>query len=104
MGVTQPRMVRLWAASAAISAALAMVGSPTAVADSTIECQGGQIMIDGNCAAPTSMDNVSDALGLPDGSVNDVVPSLNQGGGDLSLGGGFGGGGGVSAGGGGHGR
>ena len=63
-------------------------------------------MIDGNCAAPTSMDNTSDDLGLPNGSVIDVVPSLNEGG-YVDQGGGVsgGGGGGVSrGGGGGHGR
>jgi hypothetical protein len=105
MGVTTARTVRLLAAASAISAVFAMVGAPTAVADSTIECQGGQIMIDGNCSAPSSMDNTSDVMGLPDGSINDVVPSLNQGGSDLSNGGGIGGGGGVfGGGGGGHGR
>jgi hypothetical protein len=56
-------------------------------------------MIDGNCAAPTSMDNTSDDLGLPNGSVNDVVPSLSKGGYVDHGGGVFGGGGGISRGG-----
>jgi hypothetical protein len=110
MRVKISRTVRFSAAAGAVSAVFAIVGAPTAFADSsTIDCQGGQIAIDGQCNVPSSMDNTSDALGLPNGTANDVVPSLNQGGyvdqggGPISGGGGggaFGGGGG----GGGHGR
>lgn len=70
-------------------------------------CSDGEVAIDGTCVLPDNTDNTSDALGLPNGTVNDVVPSLNQGGSDLSKGGGIGDGGGASGGGGGgggHGR
>ncbi len=97
----------------AISAALAVVGAPTAVADSfTLDCEDGQIVIDGQCNVPTSMDSTSEALGLPNGTVNDIVPSLPQSGSTLDQGGGSigggsfggGGGGGGFGGGGGHGH
>ncbi len=77
----------------AVSAALAGVGAPTAIADpSTVDCEDGQIVIDGQCNVTTGMDSTSDALGLPNGTVNDMVPSLPQSGTTLDQGGGsFGG-------------
>jgi hypothetical protein len=95
------RTVRIAAAMGAVSAAFAVVGAPTAVAQpGTIDCQDGQIVIDGQCNVPNSMDSTTDALGLPNGTVNDVVPSLPQSGSGLDQGGGsVGGGGGGSVGG-----
>jgi hypothetical protein len=94
----------LLAAVGAGFAVSALIGAPTAVAQpGTIDCQDGQIVIDGQCNVPSSIDSTSDALGLPNGTVNDIVPSLPQSGSVLDQGGGsFGGGGG--GGGGGHGR
>ena len=82
-----------------------MIGAPAAIAQpGTIDCQDGQIVIEGQCNVPSSMDSTSDALGLPNGTVNDVVPSLPQSGSALDQGGGsFGGGGGSIGGGGGGG-
>ena len=96
----------LLAAVGAGFAVSAMIGAPAAIAQpGTIDCQDGQIVIDGQCNVPSSMDSTSDALGLPNGTVNDVVPSLPQSGSVLDQGGGnFGGGGGSVGGGGGGGH
>ena len=101
---SQP-VTSLLAAVGAGFAVSALIGAPTAIAQpGTIDCQDGQIVIDGQCNVPSSMDSTSDALGLPNGTVNDVVPSLPQSGSVLDQGSGsFGGGGGSFGGGGGGG-
>lgn len=70
------RAVRLSFAAGALSAAAAL-GVPTAVAYADdLNCSNGEVALDGTCVPPT--DNTSAALGLPQGSVNDVVSSLNN--------------------------
>jgi hypothetical protein len=64
-------------AAGALSAAFAVVGAPIAVAHAdSLTCSDGEVALDGTCAPPT--DNTSTAMGLPQGSVNDVVSSLNN--------------------------
>ena len=57
--------VMLAAVGAAVAASAAF-GAPTAFADQTIDCQPGQIVIDGQCVAPpppTATDHSSDDNG-----------------------------------------
>ena len=98
MRVTRSRTARLLAAAGALSAAFAVINAPIAVAQPDLACSGGEAF-DGSCVPPEDMNNANVALGLPQGTVNDVVPSLNQGG-YVDQGGG----GGIGGGGGGHGR
>jgi hypothetical protein len=50
---TKLRTTALLAAAGAAFAASAMIGAPTAAADpATIDCQAGQIVIDGQCNVP----------------------------------------------------
>ena len=102
MRVTRSRTARLLAAAGALSAAFAVINAPIAVAQPDLACSGGEAAFDGSCVPPEDMNNANVALGLPQGTVNDVVPSLNQGG-YVDQGGG-GGIGGIGGGGGGHGR
>jgi hypothetical protein len=87
--VTNARTARLLAAAGAASAVFAMIGAPTALADSSdLACSNGDVAMDGTCVPPTTMDTTSDALTLPNGTANDVVPSpdFSQGPADLSQG------------------
>ena len=110
MRVTRSRTARLLAAAGALSAAFAVINAPIAVAQPDLTCSNGEVTFDGTCVPPEDMNNANVALGLPQGTVNDVVPSLNQGGfvdqgGGFDHGGGIGGGRGGGGGGGGeHGR
>ena len=103
MRPTGSRTITSLLAAVGAGFAVSAIGAPTAIAQpGTIDCQDGQIVIDGQCNVPSSMDSTSDALGLANGTVNDVVPSLPQSGSVLDQGGGsFGGGGGSFGGGGG---
>ena len=93
-------------AVAAASAVFAILSAPSAAA---ITCSDSEVAYDGTCVPPSSTYNVTAAAGIPDGSVNDVVASINQDSDNLDSiiaapgynGGDHGGGGG---GGGGHGR
>ena len=82
MGVTTSgaaisRTARLSVAAGALSAALAVIGVPIAVAHADdLTCSDGEVALDGTCVPPT--DSTSTALGLPQGNVNDVVSSLNN--------------------------
>jgi hypothetical protein len=73
------RMTRLLPASllaaGAASAVFAIFGAPTAAA---ITCSDSEVSYDGTCVPNTSTYNVTAAAGIPDGSVNDVVASINQ--------------------------
>ena len=88
MRVTRSRTARLLAAAGALSAAFAVINAPIAVAQPDLACSGGEVAFDGSCVPPEDMNNANVALGLPRGTVNDVVPSLNQGG-YVDQGGGF---------------
>lgn len=55
MRATQLRTTALLAAAVAASALSAIVGAPAAAGDQTIDCQPGQIVINGQCNVP-SMD------------------------------------------------
>ena len=112
MRVTRSRTARLLAAAGALSAAFAVINASIAVAQPDLACSGGEVAFDGSCVPPEDMNNANVALGFPRGTVNDVVPSLNQGG-FIDQGGGFdhgwhggigGGRGGGGGGGGEHGR
>ncbi len=72
MGPRKSRSARLWVTVGAASAVLAMLGSPSAAADSGLTCSNGQVAMDGTCAPPTTLDNTSDSLGLPDGRASDL--------------------------------
>ena len=77
MGIKASRTVRLSLAAGALSAAVALIGVPIAVAHADdLTCSDGEVALDGTCAPPT--DNSSAALGLPQGNVSDVVSSLNN--------------------------
>jgi hypothetical protein len=77
MGDTAARTVRLSVAAGALSAALAVIGVPIAVAHADdLTCSDGEVALDGTCVPPA--DNSSSALGLPQGNVGDVVSSLNN--------------------------
>src|ERR1700738_4178261 len=77
MGPTTSLTVRLSVAAGALSAALAVIGVPIAVAHADdLTCSDGEVALGGTCVPPT--DNSSAALGLPHGNVNDVVSSLNN--------------------------
>ena len=110
MRVTRSRTARLLAAAGALSAPFAAINAPFAVAQPDLTCSNGEVALDDTCVPPEDMGTTSVALGLPRGTVNDGVPSLNQGGfidqgGGFDHGGGIGGGrGGGGGGGGGHGR
>jgi len=52
-----------------------MLSAPSAAA---ITCTDSEVAYDGSCVPPTSTYNVTAAAGIPDGSVNDVVASINQ--------------------------
>ena len=80
MRVTRSRTARLLAAAGALSAAFAVINAPIAVAQPDLTCSNGKVTFDGTCVPPEDMNNANVALGLPQGTVNDVVPSLNQGG------------------------
>ena len=113
MRVTRSRTARLLAAAGALSAPFAAINAPFAVAQPDLTCSNGEVALDDTCVPPEDMGTTSVALGLPRGTVNDGVPSLNQGG-FIDQGGGFdhgggiggigGGRGGGGGGGGGHGR
>lgn len=76
-GDTASRTVRLSVAAGAMSAALAVIGVPIAVAHADdLTCSDGEVALDGTCVPPG--DNSSSALGLPQGNVGDVVSSLNN--------------------------
>src|ERR1700681_1984070 len=76
MRAAKSRTIRLSVAAGALSAAIAVLGAPTAAAD---PCPNGEMALDGTCIPISSpLDTASATLGLPDGTVNDVVPSLNQ--------------------------
>ena len=74
MRKTPSRTASLLAAAAA-SAAFAMLSAPTAGA---VTCSDSEVAYDGTCVPPSSTYNVTAAAGIPDGSVNDVVASINQ--------------------------
>ena len=74
MRMTRSRTASLLAAGAA-SVAFAMLSAPTAAA---LICTDSEVAYDGTCVPPTSTYNVTAAAGIPDGSVNDVVASINQ--------------------------
>jgi len=76
-GAAISRTARLSVAAGALSAALAEIGAPIAVAHADdLSCSDGEVALDGTCVPPN--DNTSTALGLPQGNVNDVVSSLNN--------------------------
>jgi hypothetical protein len=75
---TKSRTASLLAATGSAFAVFAMIGAPAAVADPA--CPSDTYPLDGTCLPISSpLNNASTALGLPSGSVNDVVPSLNNG-------------------------
>jgi hypothetical protein len=74
MRMTPSRTASLVAAGVA-SAVFAMLSAPTAAA---ITCTDSEVAYDGTCVPPTSTYNVTAAAGIPDGSINDVVASINQ--------------------------
>jgi hypothetical protein len=74
MRMTPSRAASLLAAAAA-SAVFAMLSAPTAAA---VTCSDSEVAYDGTCVPPSSTYNVTAAAGIPDGSVNDVVASINQ--------------------------
>ena len=65
----------LLAAVGAGFAVSAMIGAPPAAA---LMCSDSEVAYDGTCVPNTSTYNVTAAAGIPDGSVNDVVASINQ--------------------------
>jgi hypothetical protein len=76
MRAAKSRTIRLSVAAGALSAAFAVLGAPTAAAD---PCPNGEMALDGTCIPISSpLDTASATLGLPDGTVNDVVPSSPQ--------------------------
>jgi hypothetical protein len=76
MRAATSRTARFSAAAAALSMACAVIGAPIAVAQT---CPNGEMALDGTCIPISSpLNTASDALGLPSGTVDDVVPSLNQ--------------------------
>lgn len=62
-------------AAGAASVVFAMLSAPTAAA---VTCTDSEVAYDGTCVPPSSTYNVTAAAGIPDGSVNDVVASINQ--------------------------
>jgi hypothetical protein len=72
--MTPSRTASLFAAGAA-SVVLAVLSAPTAAA---LICTDSEVAYDGTCVPPTSTYNVTAAAGIPDGSVNDVVASINK--------------------------
>jgi hypothetical protein len=74
MRMTPSRTASLVAAAAA-SAVFAMLSAPTAAA---LTCSDSEVASDGTCVPATSTNNITAAAGIPDGSVNDVVASINQ--------------------------
>ena len=56
----------LFAAVGAGFAVFAMIGAPPAVAQPDIACEGGQVVIDGQCTVPDS--NVNNAPAPPGGT------------------------------------
>lgn len=72
MGVTKSRTARLRMAAGPALAVIAILGSPSATADSGLTCSNGQVAMDGTCAAPSTLDHTSDSLGLSDGRVSDL--------------------------------
>jgi len=72
--MARSRTSSLLAASAA-SVVFAIVSAPTAAA---LTCSDSEVAYDGTCVPNTSTYNVTAAAGIPDGSVNDVVASINQ--------------------------
>ncbi len=74
MRMTPSRTASLLAVGAA-SAVLAVFSAPTAAA---LTCSDSEVAYDGSCVPATSTYNVTAAAGIPDGSVNDVVASINQ--------------------------
>lgn len=55
--------------------AFAIFSAATAAA---LTCTDSEVAYDGTCVPNTSTYNVTAAEGIPDGSVNDVVASINQ--------------------------
>lgn len=71
------RSVRRSAVAAALATGLTVVGLPVAVAYADdLTCSNGEVAFDGTCVPPT--DNTSAALGIPQGTMGDVVSSLNN--------------------------
>jgi hypothetical protein len=58
---------RLFAAGA-LSALALSIGAPAAVADDTIVCEPGQVVIDGQCHTPAGMNNNAGTTGGTTGS------------------------------------
>ena len=61
--------------AAAASIMFAIFSAPTAAA---VTCSDSEVAYDGTCVPNTSTYNVTAAAGIPDGSVNDVVASINK--------------------------
>jgi hypothetical protein len=78
------------------------MNAPFSGAQPDLTCSNGEVALDGTCVPPEDMGTTSVALGLPRGTVDDVVPSVNQGG-FIDQGGGFDHGGGIDGIGGGRG-
>jgi hypothetical protein len=77
MRPSRSRTARRLVVAGALSAAVAVIGVPIAVAQADdLTCSNGEVAMDGTCVPPT--DNTSTALGLPQGNVSDVVSSLNN--------------------------
>jgi hypothetical protein len=75
MRMTKSAPARLLAATGA-SAALAMIGAPIALADtSNLICSNGEVAMDGTCVPQTSLDGTMDSLELPDGRATDISGS-----------------------------
>lgn len=74
MGMTPSGTASLLAATAA-SAVFAILSAPTAAA---LTCSDSEVAYDGTCVPATSTYNVTASAGIPDGSVNDVIASINQ--------------------------
>lgn len=72
--MTRSRTSSLLAAGAA-SVVFAIFSAPTAAA---LTCSDSEVAYDGTCVPNSSTYNVTAAAGIPDGSVNDVVASINQ--------------------------
>jgi hypothetical protein len=81
MHVPRSRTARLLAAAAAAAggaafAVFAMIGAPTAIAEpSDLMCTNGEVAMDGTCVPA---DNTAASLEVPQGSVNDMVPSSDS--------------------------
>jgi hypothetical protein len=75
MSMTKSAPARIFAAAGA-AAALAIIGAPSALADTpSLICSNGEVAMDGSCVAQTSMDGTMDSLELPDGRATDLSGS-----------------------------